>query len=226
MIVALVALLTGFMSTIVEPAYAATIPSAPLGVVARGGDAVGTMTVTWLKPTNLGAASKPRYFVAKATENGAFGVAVDTGTNKSVILPCTGATKCRFVVYAQTKAGRGPGSAIATGTWARPAAPAIKSVTAGPALGRMTVSINSPANTGGKTILGYLYDFQVNGAGAWVGPFAVPTLPTAPARVHVHDPERWLQLPRVRPQRARGERAERRASQGRGPFRAHRSSRS
>jgi hypothetical protein len=167
------------MSTIGEPAYAATIPSAPLSVVARGGDAVGTMTVTWLKPANLGAASKPRYFVAKATENGAFGLAVDTGTNKSVILPCAGATKCRFVVYAQTKAGRGPGSAIATGTWARPAAPAIKTVTAGPALARMTVSINSPANTGGKAILGYLYDFQVNGAGAWVGPFAVPTLPTA-----------------------------------------------
>ena len=84
------------------------------------------------------------------------------------------------MVYAQTKAGRGPGSAIATGTWSRPAAPAIKSVTAGPAVGRMTVSINSPANTGGKTILGYLYDYQVNGAGSWVGPYAVPTLPTAP----------------------------------------------
>ena len=42
LIVALVALLSAYMSAIVtEPASAATIPSAPLGVVARGGDAVG-----------------------------------------------------------------------------------------------------------------------------------------------------------------------------------------
>ena len=191
-IVALVALLTGYLSTIADPAYAAKVPTAPPGVVARGGDAAGKMTVTWLKPANLGAAAKPRYYIAAGAENGALGAAVDVGTNKSAILACFGATKCRFAVYAETKAGRGPASAIATGTWTRPGAPTIKSVTAGPALARMNVTINSPVNTGGKAILGYLYDYQVNGAGPWVGPYAVPTYPAARARVPVDERDRWL----------------------------------
>ena len=125
------------------------------------------------------------------------------------------------MVYAQTKAGRGPGSAIATGTWTRPAAPSIKSVTAGPAVGRMTVSINSPANTGGKTILGYLYDYQVNGAGAWVGPYAVPTLPTAPLVCTSTSASGGCRYRVYCAQRARGEPARARCSRGRGPFRAH-----
>jgi hypothetical protein len=171
---ALVALLSGLLSGIAaDSALAAKIPTAPWGVVARGGDAPGKMTVTWQKPTNLGAAAKPRYLVATAVENGAFGTAVDTGTNKSAVMTCAGATKCRFVVYASTKAGRGPGSAAATGTWTRPAAPAIKTITAGPGVNRMTVAIKASPNTGGKALLGYLYDFQENSAGTWYGPYTL-----------------------------------------------------
>ena len=98
---------------------------------------------------------------------------VDVAKAHKVIIPCAGVTSCDFRVYASNSAGTSPPSTVATGTWVVPGKPTIGVITAGPAVGEMSMTVRAPSTNGGKAITGYLYDVQVDSAGAWSGPFAL-----------------------------------------------------
>ncbi|MGZ6962712.1 MAG: Ig-like domain-containing protein [Acidimicrobiia bacterium] len=179
-LVAVMALAFGLFGALAgeDPAFAAKVPGAPTAVTARAGNAVGMMTLTWERPSNLGASATIHYYVSTAVDNGSFAWPVLTGTVKNAIVPCPGVVKCRFQVYANTKiGGTGPPSAAVTASWTAPSAPVLKTAVGGPNVGAITVTWNAPVNTGGKAVTGYLYDVQVNSTGAWSGPFPLAGLP-------------------------------------------------
>ncbi|MEP6623421.1 MAG: fibronectin type III domain-containing protein, partial [Acidimicrobiia bacterium] len=157
------------------PASALEVPTAPRSAAAIGGRTTGNMTVTWLAPTSLGGAGSVRYWVETAVDGGAFGPKVDVATARKKLLPCAGVNSCDFRVYAKNTAGFSPASNVATGTWAVPGKPTVGTVTGGPAVGKMALTIKAPASNGGQAITGYLYEVQVNSAGAWTGPFPLGT---------------------------------------------------
>ena len=154
-------------------AGAASPPSEPRTVTAVGGPTTGNMTVKWLAPLTLNGSPLLNYSVATATDGGVFGAPVNVGKVLKRVMPCAGVSSCDFRVYATNGAGTSGPSSVATGTWAVPAKPTILTVTGGPEVGEMSMTVRSPASNGGKAITGFLYDVQVNSTGAWTGPFAV-----------------------------------------------------
>ncbi len=142
-------------------------------MTASGGPTTGNMTVKWLAPLTLNGSPLLNYSVVTATDGGAFGAPVTVGKVLKRILPCAGVSSCDFRVYATNGAGTSGPSNVANGTWAVPSKPTILTVTGGPAVGQMSMTVRSPASNGGKEVSGFLYDVQVNSTGGWTGPFAV-----------------------------------------------------
>ena len=172
---AVVALMLGALAPVIggEGAGAVGPPTAPRSVTAVGGPTTGNMTVKWLAPLNLNGAAFLNYSVETSTDGGPFGPAVNVGKAIKKILPCAGVTSCDFRVYATNTAGTSDASNTATGVWAVPLKPTVKTVSAGPDVGMMTLGAPAPASNGGKDITGYFYDVQVDSAGAWLGPFSL-----------------------------------------------------
>ena len=158
-----------------EGAGAVGPPTEPRSVTAVGGPTTGNMTVKWLAPVNLNGASLLNYSLATSVDGGAFGAPVNVGKVIKKIVPCSGVTSCDFRVYATNTAGTSGPSNNATGTWAVPAKPVVKAVAAGPGVGVMGVTAPAPASNGGQDITGYLYEYQVDSAGSWIGPFSFPS---------------------------------------------------
>ena len=173
--IAAVALTLGALSPVIggEGAAAASPPSEPRSVTAVGGPTTGNMTVKWLAPLSLNGSGLLNYSVATANDGGPFGAPVIVGKVLKRVLPCGGVTSCDYRVYATNGAGTSGPSNVATGTWTVPGKPTILTVSGGPAVGQMAMTIRPPASNGGKAISSYLYDVQVNSTGTWTGPFAV-----------------------------------------------------
>ena len=142
-------------------------------MTAVGGPTTGDMTVKWLAPLTLNGSPLIDYSIATATDGGSFAAPVSVGKVLKRIVPCTGVSSCDFRIYASNSAGTSGPSNVATGTWTVPSKPTILTVTGGPAVGQMSMTIRTPPSNGGKAITGFLYDVQVNSTGAWTGPFAV-----------------------------------------------------
>ncbi len=173
--VAVVTLVLGALAPVLggEGAGASSPPSEPRSVTATGGPTTGNMTVKWLAPLTLNGASFLNYSVETSTDGGPFGAPINVAKVLKKILPCAGVTSCDFRVYATNTAGTSGASNTATGVWAVPLKPTLNTVSAGPAVGMMTLGVPAPASNGGKVITGYLYDVQVDSAGAWLGPFSL-----------------------------------------------------
>ncbi len=183
-LVGVLALIGGLVGAVAveSPAFAAKVPGPPVSVVSQAGPAVGVMSLTWAQPTNLATSAKITYYIATATDNGAFGAPVSVGILKKATMPCSGVVKCSFRVYAHTNlGGTGAASATVVQPWTAPSSPVIVNGGGGPGVNAMTLSWLFPTSTGGRAVTGYLYDVQVNSTGSWLGPFVVSGTPLSAA---------------------------------------------
>jgi fibronectin type 3 domain-containing protein len=138
------------------PSQPATVPSAPQGLTAAGGN--GTVSLSWSAPANNGGAAVNGYDVYRGTSAGAeSGTPVATNVTGTTFID-TGllnGTTYYYTVTALNAVGMSPqsGEASATPQATAPSAPLALVAGAGNAL--VNVSWSAPASNGGSPITGY-----------------------------------------------------------------------
>jgi fibronectin type 3 domain-containing protein len=138
------------------PSQPATVPSAPQGLTATGGN--GTASLSWSAPASNGGAAVTGYDVYRGTSPGAeSGTPAATNVTGTTFTDTglTNGTTYYFTVTALNAVGMSPpsGEASATAQATVPSAPLA--VVAGAGNASVNVSWNAPASTGGSPITGY-----------------------------------------------------------------------
>ena len=133
-----------------------TVPGAPTGVTATGGN--GSATVTWTAPSDNGGSAITKYTVTPYIGTTAQAPVTVTGTSPGTSTTVTGltnGTSYTFKVSATNATGTGPDSSPSNAVTpnALPGAPTAVTATAGDASAK--VSWTAPVNNGGSTITKY-----------------------------------------------------------------------
>ena len=138
------------------PRAAATVPSAPQGLTATGGN--GSVQLSWSAPASNGGANVTGYNVFRGTSAGnesTTPVATNVTTLSFADSPLTNGTTYYYTVVAINAVGASPPSGEASATPQATAPSAPVSVVASAGNTSATVSWSMPASTGGSPITGY-----------------------------------------------------------------------
>ena len=138
------------------PPPPATVPTAPLSLVATGGSS--KVTLSWAHPTSDGGSSITNYVIWRGTTSGGETVLTTVGDVTSwVDTGVTNGTRYFYKVAASNSVGTGPTSTEASATPAAATLPTEpRNLTAVPAKPRgVSLSWTAPASDGGSAITGY-----------------------------------------------------------------------
>ncbi|HTT88074.1 MAG TPA: fibronectin type III domain-containing protein, partial [Acidimicrobiales bacterium] len=132
----------------------ATIPGAPTGLTAAGGN--GQVLLTWSAPASNGGSAITSYNIYVGTSSGGETLLTSTGSPgaSTTLVGLTNGTTYFFEVTAVNGVGEGPVSNEASATPATvPGAPTALTATAGD--GQVALSWTAPASNGGSAITSY-----------------------------------------------------------------------
>ena len=153
---------------IATPAFAASVPGAPTGVVATAGNTRAALS--WSAPSSTGGAAITDYVVqyklSSASTWSTFTDGVSTATTATVT-GLTNSSAYSFQIAAVNSAGTGTYSSTATATPHTTAPDAPTAVTATPGSAQLGLSWSAPANTGGAAISDYQVQFKLTSASTW-----------------------------------------------------------
>jgi len=156
-------------------ALAATVPSPPTNLAVVAGLTTDAMTVTWNAPTSTGGSPITAYKLEIAADGGAYAPPINlTAGKRKYVATCLGTTSCSFRMSAANALGTSVPTAPVLETWDVPSASNVSTVSPGPAAGSEAVKWTVPKSNGGRTVTKYLYEYQLDNAGVWYGPYPVP----------------------------------------------------
>jgi len=141
---------TGPLSAASNPVYPATVPNAPTGVTAKGGDSLAW--VGWPAPSSNGGGQILYYTVTSNPD----GITKKLATNSGSIDGLTNGTAYTFTVTASNKLGTSPASAPSNSVTPARLPDAPTGVTAVAWNADAVVSFTLPASNGGSPITKYM----------------------------------------------------------------------
>ena len=158
------------------PQPAVTVPGAPTGLTATGGNK--TVQLSWTPPASNGGAMVTGYDIYRSTTQGGEGntpIATGVTTTSFSDTALTNGTTYYYTVAAVNSAGISPQSVEASATPAATVPSAPLSVTASAANGSVSLSWTVPATDGGSAITSYDIYRSTTKGGEGGTPYATPT---------------------------------------------------